>query len=283
MVAPASPKPAGQGSAPSQTARNAPGGTLQAPGDGFGRQAAMMGQLQEGLAKTRAQKQTGRFGGKPTGALLGEIPGGGERAEESEGNEEAETGQDEPMQGQVLAQQAAMAERLQSMKQMARTKADQALESKEGQQAKDKLQKEVRKTAKVAIRRGVEYVINFVCGSIDTGTVGVSLIVDIFIYAFTLVDLNIQMIWGYYIAKGKSLLFPALDWTPLKVPLPVILLHAGLVLFDITLVLLIGTLLLTTMIILFLPQLVAAVGLASVYKFATDPAFRTIISNMIPP
>lgn len=135
-------------------------------------------------------------------------------------------------------------------------------------QAKNKAQEEIRKQIKNGIRRGAEELAQSIGNAIDVGTTGISTLVTIFVYAFTLVDLNLQMIWGHYITKKKSIFFPALDWTPIPMPsiVPVQILHVGLVLVDI---LVFGLLVLActfSMIVMFMPYIIAAVGIVAAIK-----------------
>ncbi len=250
---------------------------------GLDMEAARLSQLREALAQKRAQPSPRKPSSRLSG-LKNAMLGGFEESAPMEADDEgAVSGGAEELaaRGEQMARQAAMAERLASLKQMAATKKDELLQSKEGQEARKKFQKEIRKGATNAIRRGVEFLLDSIAGCVDTGTVGVSLIVDIFIYAFTLTDLNIQMIYGYYIAKDKSLLFPALDWSPLRIPLPVIFLHAGLVFFDLFLIFVIGFLFLFTIVAIFWPILIAAGGFAALttigYTLFTDPTFAAAV------
>jgi hypothetical protein len=232
-------------------------------------EAARMNTLYEAMVKKRKQQTTERPKGFQAGlqnamleGFLGSMPTAMGAKDEGIVGEE-----DEMMaQGTHMAREAARSERLATMTQMARTKADQMPDGKEGQEARSKIQKEVRKAANVAIRRGVEYLIQSVAGILDLGT-WVTFIADLFIHAFVLLDLNIQMIYGYYIAKDKSLLFPALKWAPLRLPLPDIFLHAGVVLLDLIVLLFIMVIGLAVFIIVFSPFIIASAGIGSVFHF----------------
>lgn len=165
-----------------------------------------------------------------------------------------------PDQQPDAVEQLRKGQRLAMMKKMAEGAAEQTVFG----QAKEKAQEEIRKQIKAGIRRGAEELAQGIGNAIDLGTAGISTLVTIFFYAFTLTDLNMQMIWGYYITKKKSIFFPALEWSPLPVPkiVPVQFLHAGIVLIDLLLIgLLIG--LVTILLILFFwPYLVLAWGIS---------------------
>ncbi|MFH1089744.1 MAG: hypothetical protein V1716_04960 [Candidatus Uhrbacteria bacterium] len=102
-------------------------------------------------------------------------------------------------------------------------------------EVRSKTQKQAKKFLTKIARRGVEELAQSIGNAFDAGTVGVSTLVTIFMYAVTLTDLNAQMVWGHYIKHGKSFIFPALDWEP--IPMPKIvgprILHALLVIVDI--------------------------------------------------
>ncbi len=142
-------------------------------------------------------------------------------------------------------------------------------------EARSKTQKQVKNFLTKTARRGAEELAQSIGNAIDLGTVGISTIVTVFMYAVTLTDLNAQMIWGHYIKHGKSFIFPALDWEPVPVPKIVgpKILHATLVIVDI---LVIGTItILTTLIllILLLPQILLAGGILTSLSFISDFIF----------
>jgi hypothetical protein len=96
----------------------------------------------------------------------------------------------------------------------------------------------VRRKAEKIIRRGVEEIAQFIGNALDLGTVGVSTIITIFMYAINLTDFSMQTL-SFYVKNNKYLafLFPPLDeWEPLPIStkmLPIYFLHAIIVLIDI--------------------------------------------------
>ncbi|MBI4599245.1 hypothetical protein HY734_03570 [Candidatus Uhrbacteria bacterium] len=193
--------------------------------------------------------------------------------EDAELLEEAEAS---PEQG--IARQLAFRLSLRRQQQMDRMRA--LTGQSEEDKAKAELQKQVRKAAKAAIRRGVQYLFTSIANVLTVGTAGVAIVVTIFIYAFSLLDLNIQMIWGYYITKKKSLFFPPLEWAPLPIPLPDIVLHALVVFVDIALFLGLMAVGISMFIMLFGPMLAALLGPAAALTLFTNPAFLNIMSNV---
>ena len=147
--------------------------------------------------------------------------------------------------------------------------------------AQQTAQKEARKVMQVGMRRGFEYVLNFLLSCLTAGTAGAGFVIAGIPYLVTLTDLNLQMIWGSYITKGKSILFPPLTWKPLPIPLPDSFLHLGLVLIDIILILiaLVGTLVVMLMIF---GQYIATAGVwVGVYTYLTDPFFQDMVNYFL--
>lgn len=110
--------------------------------------------------------------------------------------------------------------------------------------------KAFKKTAEVAIQRGVRGVMQAVFTTIGAGTLGVGFIVTA---VFQLIDLgwmNVEMVYGYYLAKGKSKFISPLDWTPLPIPLHPIWLHIGVIFLDLVVLTLFTTLLIFAFILL---------------------------------
>jgi len=176
-----------------------------------------------------------------------------------------------------LARQQASAEQLKKQQQQDRIQKKTEMPESEGgeEDPTSKARDEIRKQAKAAIRRGVEEAAQGIGNALDLGTAGVSTVITIFMYAVTLTDLNAQMIWGYYIAKKKSFLFPALEWSPLPVGrvLPDVILHIGLVVLDLLIFSLVVIGFSLAIIIMFLP----AAGWVVAYGLVTDPAMRAAV------
>jgi len=156
-------------------------------------------------------------------------------------------------------------------------------QNKESSTTKKELEDKVRKEVLATLRRAVEHLVNLILGSISIGTAGAGLIITAIPYIVTLTDLNLQMIWGSYISKGKSLLFPALTWSPIPVPLPDIFLHAILIGIDILVFLFIFISCLLIFLFVFLamfgPQLAAGGVIAATYSYFSDPLFAQMINE----
>jgi len=137
---------------------------------------------------------------------------------------------------------------------------------------RDKAQKQVKKAFMKLARTGSEELAQGIGTALDIGTAGVSTIVTIFMYAVTLVDLNAQMVWGYYIKHDKSFLVPALTWEP--IPMPKIVsprvLHAGLVMVDFLVIGAITIMFTLIILILLIPQAIIAGGLISSWEFLSE-------------
>ena len=124
---------------------------------------------------------------------------------------------------------------------MQRTAKQQAQQQQE-QQVSEETKKErdkLKQTAKSAVRRGAIYVIDLLAGALDISSSGISFIVDIILYLFTLGWLNLEMIYGKYFAKGKSRYVGPLSWDPIPMPVDkdALILSGFVVAADITLAL----------------------------------------------
>ena len=103
---------------------------------------------------------------------------------------------------------------------MQRTAKQQAQQQQE-QQVSEETRKErekLKQTAKSAVKRGAIFVVDLLAGALDLSSFGISFIVDVFLYAFTLGWLNLEMIYGRYFAKGKSRFISPLSWDPIPMP-----------------------------------------------------------------
>ncbi|KKU07476.1 MAG: hypothetical protein UX09_C0029G0015 [Candidatus Uhrbacteria bacterium GW2011_GWE2_45_35] len=201
-------------------------------------------------------------------------------SEENQQQPEQENTQQQVTQNQMQTRQA----QLQASQQQQRIRQQSLDQIKEAalDKVREKTQKKVRKQLQNFVRRGTEELLQVIGGAVDTGTAGFSTIVTIFVYAFTLTDLNLQMIWGHYIKKGKSFLFPALDdWDPLPIStrlMPIWVLHTIIILIDICVVLCLLILFTSMLILMFGPSL----GLASViYLTLFDNNFRSAAADFI--
>ena len=90
-----------------------------------------------------------------------------------------------------------------------------------------------KKGSKVVIQRGIRFLLQGIMVAVDVGTAGVGILVTIIFQLVDLAWLNVEMVYGYYFAKGKSRIISPLDWTPLPIPLHPIFLHILVIFADI--------------------------------------------------
>ena len=90
-----------------------------------------------------------------------------------------------------------------------------------------------KKGSKVVIQRGIRFLLQGIMVAVDVGTAGVGILVTIIFQLVDLAWLNVEMVYGYYFAKGKSRIVSPLDWTPLPIPLHPIFLHILVIFADI--------------------------------------------------
>lgn len=134
----------------------------------------------------------------------------------------SQTGERPQVDERLLEEQAEQAE-IQAVMQAARiaeateSEEDDTEESRQSTQ-NSLLQKKAQDVAKQNIPRGAAFVANGLAAALDLGTAGVAFLIDIFVYAFTLGFFNVQMIYGGWIAKGKSPIIPPLKWDPIPMP-----------------------------------------------------------------
>jgi hypothetical protein len=91
---------------------------------------------------------------------------------------------------------------------------DYAPTSKETQ----KLRKEIKKKAEAATRRGLIAGVDSIAAALDMSSVGISFLIDVGLYFFTLSWLNLEMIYGKHFAKGKSRFISPISWEPIPMP-----------------------------------------------------------------
>lgn len=95
----------------------------------------------------------------------------------------------------------------------------QALRTEAKRQAanavKQEVKREVKRAVKSATRQALMAIVDGFLGSLDASTAGTTAIVDWMMYALTFGWLNVEMIYGSYIAGGKSKIID-----PLIFPLP---------------------------------------------------------------
>ncbi len=100
-------------------------------------------------------------------------------------------------------------------KQLQKQEAD-AEKKKEGEG--DSQQEEIKKNIKAGMRRGIVYLVDLLAAGLDMSTGGLSFFVDIFMYGFSLGWLNLEMFYGFHLAKGKSRYISPISWAPFKIP-----------------------------------------------------------------
>lgn len=98
----------------------------------------------------------------------------------------------------------------QTQRQQAQSQQNQQVDEETRQQ-----REEIKKVAKATMRRGAIYITDLLAAALDVGSSGISFIVDLFIYMFTLGWLNLEMIYGKYFAKGKSRYIGPISWDPI--------------------------------------------------------------------
>lgn len=79
-------------------------------------------------------------------------------------------------------------------------------------------QQEVKAYMKTSIRRGAIYVVNLLASAVDLSSAGISFLINIFFYAFSLGWLNLEMFYGKHFAKGKSRYISPISWDPIPMP-----------------------------------------------------------------
>lgn len=93
----------------------------------------------------------------------------------------------------------------------------QALEAAVPPQIQDQ-RNTFQKLAKQKARRGIIYVVNILATAFDLSTLGVSFLIDVFVYMFSFGWLNLEMVYGTHIAKKKSKYVSPISWDPIPMP-----------------------------------------------------------------
>lgn len=86
------------------------------------------------------------------------------------------------------------------------------------QEENNKMQQALKKKAKAAFTRGAVYIVDLLAAALDMSSSGISFVVDIFVYLFSLGWLNLEMIYGKHFAKGKSRYISPISWDPIPMP-----------------------------------------------------------------
>ena len=85
-------------------------------------------------------------------------------------------------------------------------------------QTSAQLREKTKRYAKQAFRRLVIYIVDMIAMALDLSSATITLIIDWSLYLFTFSWLNLEMIYGRHMAKGKSKFIGPISWAPLKVP-----------------------------------------------------------------
>ncbi len=103
---------------------------------------------------------------------------------------------------------------------IAKAKKDQSVLSSEigAEKAKKQTRKMVKKAAKNTMQRGAIYATDLIASALDLGTSGVALVVDIFVYIFTLGWLNVELFYGRLLREDKDPFISALSYDPIPMP-----------------------------------------------------------------
>ncbi len=124
--------------------------------------------------------------------------------------------------------------------------------------ATEEAQKAAKKLAKQAIPRGASFIANTLASALNLGTYGIALIVTFLVYLFSLGWLNVEMILGGWVFKGKHPIISPLQWSPIPMPIDnnpktnSIFLTACVLAADLVLIILAITVLTTVLLIIFI-------------------------------
>src|SRR5690606_17142136 len=113
---------------------------------------------------------------------------------------------------------------------------------------------------------GVVYLLELIADAFDFGTAYVSYLVTGIMHFVTLGWMNLEMIYGSWIAKGKSKLISPLNWSPLPLNgiLPEQILWGVVILLDLVLIFIGLVILIAMMAVVYI-----------YYQFLTDPVGTT--------
>ena len=143
-------------------------------------------------------------------------------------------------------------------------------------QAQQKIQQETR----ALVRRFLTSALNGILSLITVGTGGVSWLITGIPHAVVLTDVNLQLFWGSYLTKGKSVFFPPLKW-PVPIPLlPDIILHIVVLLIDLLLLIFLAIGCFFFIAIIYAATKVKAGFFSTVYSYFTDPFFQKTVDFM---
>lgn len=119
------------------------------------------------------------------------------------------------------------------------------------EELKRRLRAYVKKQVKAGIQRIVQFVANLIGDLIGASIVGV--IISALIWILTLGWWNVEMIYGTYIAKGKSKFIGPLSWDPFPIPLPVIVFEIAVICLDILVFVFVALLILILLLPIIIP------------------------------
>jgi len=93
-------------------------------------------------------------------------------------------------------------------------------QSKEQNEEESNEEQELTQAAmKKVIPRGAAFVANHIATALELSTAGTAFIITWLIRFMSLGWLNVEMIYGRWIAKGKSKAIPPLSWAPIPMPI----------------------------------------------------------------
>lgn len=118
-------------------------------------------------------------------------------------------------------------------------------------------QEAAKQAAKKMVPKAANAGANFLSSALDLGTGGVTLVVTIFIHLLSLGWLNVEMVYGTWIMKGKDPMIGKLSWDPIPMPID----KNGIMLQG--LVIMADLMVLTAVVILFAVQVLMLVMLVS--------------------
>jgi hypothetical protein len=125
------------------------------------------------------------------------------------------------IQSQPINQSAGAVNQTQSFKQimaMARSSAQKSGSEETNEQTNEE-QELAQAAAKKVMPRAIAFLANQIAATFELGTAGTAFVVTWIIRLLTLGWLNVEMIYGRWIAKGKSKAIPPVAWAPIPMPL----------------------------------------------------------------
>ena len=131
------------------------------------------------------------------------------------------TQSDSPLTDSSIEQTATSASPTQQFKQaIASARRFSSSQSKEQNEEESNEEQELTQAAmKKVIPRGAAFLANHIATALELSTAGTAFIITWLIRFMSLGWLNVEMIYGRWIAKGKSKAIPPLSWAPIPMPI----------------------------------------------------------------